>query len=227
MIKQHFQTIKFIGNSRFYCVEAIRKQDEQKLVKVAIIGVPNAGKSTLINSLVDQRVRNFSTYSNYFLTLLYLKICPTSSKVHTTRNVSRAITTRNDSQVILFDTPGLVGKQEMKKHKLDESFITSCHKSIKDSNLIGVLHDVSNQWTRQSLNPLLLKLLEEYKDIPSFLILNKIDKLKSKRVLLDLIKTLTCNNIGLDHVNKYFIHPGKILTFYKIYSLPFQYSAKN
>lgn len=90
----------------------------------------------------------------------------------------------------------------MKKHKLDEAFVTSCHKSIKDSNLIGVLQDVSNQWTRQSLNPLLLQLLEEYKDIPSFLILNKIDKLKSKRVLLDLIKTLTCNNIGLDHINK-------------------------
>lgn len=59
MIKQHLKTVWTIKckiNSRFYCLEAVRKQDEQKLVKVSIIGVPNAGKSTLINSLMDQRV---------------------------------------------------------------------------------------------------------------------------------------------------------------------------
>jgi GTPase len=38
--------------------------------------------------------------------------------------------------------------------------------------------------------------------VPSFLILNKIDKMRSKRALLDLVKTLTCNNLSLDQVKR-------------------------
>ena len=45
---------------------------------------------------------------------------------------------------------------------------------------------------------MILNLLKEYSKTPSFLILNKIDKLKSKRSVLELIKTLTCNNIALE-----------------------------
>lgn len=86
----------------------------------------------------------------------------------------------------------------MKKHKLDEKFVSSCRHSIQNSNIIGVLHDVSNAWTRCSLDPIILNLLQEYEKIPSFLILNKIDRLRSKRTLLDLVKTLTCNNLSLN-----------------------------
>jgi GTPase len=108
------------------------------------------------------------------------------------------VTNRNNSQVIVYDTPGLVTPKEMKKHQLSQKFITSCHESIKDSDIIGVLHDVSNHFTRGAIDPILLQLLKKYQHIPSFLIFNKIDKLKSKRTLLDLVKTLTCNNISLD-----------------------------
>lgn len=45
---------------------------------------------------------------------------------------------------------------------------------------------------------MILELLNEYSNVPSFLILNKIDKLKSKRALLDLVKSLTCNNLSLE-----------------------------
>lgn len=85
----------------------------------------------------------------------------------------------------------------MKKHKLDEKFVSSCRHSIQNSNLDGVLHDVSNHWTRNQLHPIIIDLLKEYSSIPSFLILNKIDKLKSKRALLDLVRALTCNNLSL------------------------------
>lgn len=87
--------------------------------------------------------------------------------------------------------------QEKKKHKLDDKFISSCRHSIQHSNLIGVVHDVSNFWTRTYLSPIVLNLLKEFHKIPSFLILNKIDKLRSKRALLDLVKVLTCNNAAL------------------------------
>lgn len=121
-----------------------------------------------------------------------------SDKVHTTRTFAQAITNRNNSQIIAFDTPGLVTKKEMKKFKLDEKFVSSCRHSIQNSDIIGVVQDVSNHWTRNALNPLIRNLLEEFRQTPSFLILNKIDKLHSKRSLLELVRILTCNNISLD-----------------------------
>lgn len=86
----------------------------------------------------------------------------------------------------------------MKKHHLSPTFITSCRHSIQNSHIIGVLHDISNRWTRSELNPVILDLLKEYKSKPSFLILNKIDKVRGKRTLLDTIRALTCKNISLD-----------------------------
>jgi hypothetical protein len=91
----------------------------------------------------------------------------------------------------------LVTKREMKKHRLDPAFISSSRHSIQHADLIGVVHDVSNAWTRNSLSPVILDLLQHYSKIPSFLILNKIDLLKSKRVLLDVIKLLTDDTLGL------------------------------
>lgn len=129
------------------------------------------------------------------------KICATSDKVHTTTSYAQAITNRHNSQIIVFDTPGLVTKKEMKKHKLDEKFVSSCRHSIQNSNLIAVLHDVSNHWTRDQLPPIILELLKEFQHLPAFLILNKIDKLRSKRALLDTVRTLTCNNISLESLN--------------------------
>uniref|UniRef100_A0A182UBA3 GTPase Era, mitochondrial n=1 Tax=Anopheles melas TaxID=34690 RepID=A0A182UBA3_9DIPT len=149
----------------------------ERLIKVAIVGMPNAGKSTLINRLIDQRV------------------CPVSAKVHTTRKASKAIHSKANSQAILFDTPGLVGSREIKKHQLDTQFVSACRHAIQHSTLIGVVHDVSNSWTRHALSPVLLRVLEEYAHIPSFLILNKIDTLKSKRILLDIVRNLTCDQL--------------------------------
>uniref|UniRef100_A0A182KCP2 GTPase Era, mitochondrial n=1 Tax=Anopheles christyi TaxID=43041 RepID=A0A182KCP2_9DIPT len=156
---------------------ATANNNTEKLIRVAVIGMPNAGKSTLINRLIDQRV------------------CPVSAKVHTTRKASKAIHSKANSQAILFDTPGLVGTREIKKHQLDTQFVSACRHAIQNSSLIGVVHDVSSSWTRHALNPVLLRVLEEYAHIPSFLILNKIDTLKSKRILLDIVRNLTCNQL--------------------------------
>ncbi len=59
------------------------------------------------------------------------------------------------------------------------------------------MHDVSNRWTRNKLDPLILSFLREYSFRPSFLILNKVDKFRNKRILFDVIKSTTCNNISL------------------------------
>jgi len=80
--------------------ELIHKSPESvpssKLLQVSVIGDPNAGKSTLVNQLVGW------------------KTCAVSSKVHTTRKMSRSILMDDDNstQVVFLDTPGLVGVSE-------------------------------------------------------------------------------------------------------------------
>lgn len=177
-----------------------KPKKNEKLVKVAVIGTPNAGKSTFINNLLNHRVsseRIRKLFSKFWFNvrLCSQQICPTSSKVHTTRTFAKAIGVRNNSQIILFDTPGLVTEQQIKKHHLNSGFISSCRHSIQHSDLIGVIHDVSNTWTRNELHPTVLDTLKEYSHLQSFLVLNKIDMLKSKRCLLDVTRTLTQNTL--------------------------------
>lgn len=119
------------------------------------------------------------------------KVCPTSAKVHTTRKANTAIWTTGQTQLVFYDTPGLVTQQEIRKHHLEQSFKSAYRHAIQNADIIAVMQDASNSWTRKQLHPTVLDTLKSYRNLPSFLILNKIDALKSKRVLLDLIKTLT------------------------------------
>ncbi|XP_017005187.2 GTPase Era, mitochondrial [Drosophila takahashii] len=147
--------------------------EEQRSLHIAVIGVPNVGKSTFINNTVNHRV------------------CPTSAKVHTTRQSSTAICTTGQTQLVFYDTPGLVTQHEIRRHHLDQSFKSAYRHAIQHADIIAVVHDASNGWTRKELHPTVLDTLKAYSNLPSFLVLNKIDALKSKRLLLDLIKTLT------------------------------------
>lgn len=149
------------------------QEKKQKVIKVAIIGAPNAGKSSFINTFTSHR------------------ICPTSRKVHTTRTQSQTIHTKGNVQMVMFDTPGLTTIQENKKYDLGDRFLRECNNSIKNSDLIAVIHDVSNSFTRNVLHPTVLETLIENQTIPSILILNKIDMVKAKRILLDLVRILT------------------------------------
>ncbi|VEN55914.1 unnamed protein product [Callosobruchus maculatus] len=150
---------------------------DSKLLRVAIIGMPNAGKSTFINNLMDR------------------KVCPVSSKVHTTRGKAKAIFTQDNTQIVFMDTPGIVSDKEQKKYNLEKTFIRDCKNVSKGADMIGVIHDVTNFWTRDRLDIKIIKLLEHHKSKPSFLIFNKVDALKSKRKLLDLARLLTDNSL--------------------------------
>ncbi|XP_022916981.2 GTPase Era, mitochondrial [Onthophagus taurus] len=145
----------------------------QRILKVAIIGMPNAGKSTFINNLVERRV------------------CPTSSKVHTTKNRASAIFTEGDAQIVFMDTPGLINDREMKKFNLPYSYMFDSRTTMDKADIIGVIHDVGNPYTREKLDIKIIKSLHKHKKQPSFLVLNKIDLLKSKRKLLDVIRLVT------------------------------------
>ncbi|POI21479.1 hypothetical protein CIB84_014774 [Bambusicola thoracicus] len=120
---------------------------EPKVLRIAIIGAPNAGKSTLSNQLLGRK--------------------------------------------IILDTPGLTSPMKAKRHKLEAAMLTDPWDSMKHADLVLVLVDVSDHWTRNSLSLEVLKCLSQFPQIPSVLVLNKVDLLKKKFILLGLINELT------------------------------------
>lgn len=149
-----------------------------RVIQVAILGVPNAGKSTLVNQLSGWNT------------------CSVSKKVHTTRKTSKTVLIKDETQIVFLDTPGLVAPSEAKQHNLETSFLIDPERALAQANLLLVLHDVSNKWTRGSLSPKILRLLHLYPDKESILVLNKIDCLKEKRLLLALTNKLSEGIIG-------------------------------
>ncbi|KAK0174644.1 hypothetical protein PV327_010398 [Microctonus hyperodae] len=149
------------------------RSENTKSLRIAILGLPNAGKSTLINQLIGRPV------------------CAASSKVQTTRKNCNAIYVEDDTQLIFVDTPGLVTSCELKKYKLDDTFKTDVDKALKNTDIIGVLQDVSHK-RATLINYRVLDVLKRIgEDIPVLLILNKIDKVKKKQELLKIVDTLT------------------------------------
>ncbi|XP_076867776.1 GTPase Era, mitochondrial [Brachyhypopomus gauderio] len=147
--------------------------ESPKCLKVAIIGAPNAGKSTLTNQLLGR------------------KLFAVSKKVHTTRSSALGVITEDDTQIILLDTPGLITPSKAKRHQLERSLLVDPLKSLKEADLVVVLVDISDKWTRNRLDFEVLKCLALCSRIPAVLVLNKVDLLKNKTLLLDITATLT------------------------------------
>jgi len=153
-----------------------QKVAEPRLLQVAVLGLPNAGKSTLVNQLVGWNV------------------CTVSKKVHTTRKTARAVFMEDDTQIVFLDTPGCVDAIESKKFHLEASFTVDPESALMQSDLLVVLHDVSIKRTCGALSPKILRLLHLYPEKQS--VLNKVDQVKEKRKLLPISQTLTCRRIA-------------------------------
>jgi len=129
---------------------------------VALIGRPNAGKSTLLNRLVGE------------------KIAAVSNKPQTTRFKIQGIVTRPDGQIVFVDTPGV--------HKpgflLNRRMMSAVHDAILSVDVVVLLRDASV--STGNGDRFVLDLVKE-SEKPSILVLNKIDKIKDKKLLLPLI----------------------------------------
>ncbi|XP_074869953.1 GTPase Era, mitochondrial [Carettochelys insculpta] len=147
--------------------------ENAKILRVAIIGAPNAGKSTLSNKLLGR------------------KVFPVSKKVHTTRCKAYGVITEKDTQIVILDTPGLISPMKAKRHNLDASLIHDPWKSMEHADLVVVLVDVSEHRTQNRLRPEVLQCLSQFPHVPSILVMNKVDLLKRKAILLDMVTELT------------------------------------
>jgi len=137
---------------------------------VCILGRPNAGKSTLLNALVGE------------------KLAIISPKPQTTRNRIQGIIhipkqgKRSGAQIVLVDTPGV--------HKPDSSLgrkmMVEVREALESCDLILLILDVTKQLARE--DSFALQMAQQTKT-PVFLLLNKIDLLKDKKKLLPLIES--------------------------------------
>ncbi|KAL2765490.1 GTPase Era, mitochondrial isoform 2 [Daubentonia madagascariensis] len=146
--------------------------ENPRVLRVVLLGAPNAGKSTLSNQLLGR------------------KVFPVSKKVHTTRCQALGVITEEEAQILL-DTPGIINPVKQKRHHLEPSLLEDPWKSMESADLVIVLVDVSDKWTRDRLSSQVLQCLTQFSQVPSILVMNKVDCLKQKSVLLELTAALT------------------------------------
>lgn len=122
---------------------------------VNIVGKPNAGKSTLLNALIGE------------------KLAIVSSKVQTTRHRIRAFLNSPDYQIVFSDTPGVIEP----KYKLHEKMMAAVRSSMEDADVCLLVADIRDDFSELDAMFSTLKL-----NVPSILVLNKCDLVKKERV---------------------------------------------
>ncbi len=145
----------------------------EKCGLVAVLGAPNAGKSTLVNSLVGQ------------------KVAIVSAKAQTTRARLMGIALAGETQIILADTPGLFEP----KRRLDRAMVSAAWDGAQEADAILLVVD-GRKKKRDYLDPIIASL----KDRPErkILVLNKVDS-TAKEPLLIMAEALVAD-VGFDEV---------------------------
>ena len=123
---------------------------------VNIFGRPNAGKSTLLNALMGE------------------KLAIVSSKVQTTRHRIKGILTSNDYQLIFSDTPGIIEP----KYKLHEKMMSAVKGALEDADLALLLVDINEDKAEVDAIFQALKL----KKVPCIVVINKTDGIKEEKI---------------------------------------------
>ena len=130
---------------------------------IAIIGRPNAGKSTLLNALLHQ------------------KIAIMSPKPNTTSNNIMGILTTADAQYVFIDTPGI----HKPKHELGKTLNKNAYTAIAEADINALIIDITKPYG--SGDSFLLERLKN-SEVPCFLLVNKIDLLPREQVMQRLLE---------------------------------------
>ncbi|MCW5719263.1 MAG: GTPase Era [Bauldia sp.] len=125
---------------------------------VALIGAPNAGKSTLINQLVGT------------------KVSIVTHKVQTTRSIVRGIAMRGASQIIFIDTPGIFSP----RRRLDRAMVDTAWGGAKDADIVALLIDAA-----RGIDPETNAIVDRLGEVrqPKILLLNKVDSVDRPKLL--------------------------------------------
>jgi len=138
--------------------EPVQDASDTRCGFVAVIGAPNAGKSTLVNALVGA------------------KVSIVSHKVQTTRMPIRGIAIEGKSQIVFIDTPGIFKP----RRRLDRAMVHAAWGGAGDADLVVMLIDAAKN-TSEEVEAILGK-LKDIKTKP-LLALNKVDRVKKEQLL--------------------------------------------
>ena len=125
-----------------------------------LIGAPNAGKSTLMNAMVGQ------------------KVSIVTPKVQTTRSRIRGIAMQDEAQIIFVDTPGIF----LPKRRLDRAMVNAAWQGAADNDVLLLLNDCARVSLDDETKMIIAKLIQQEQD--AALILNKIDLATPEQVLV-------------------------------------------
>ncbi|XP_018013044.1 uncharacterized protein LOC108670105 [Hyalella azteca] len=158
--------------------EDVRSPQDARVLKVAVLGLPNSGKSSIINSLTNNAV------------------CSVSRKVHTTRSLARAAITVGRTQLVFFDTPGTVTPDAARRHKLPSSLVRDAEEAVAQADALLLVVDGACRYTKLGLHPRLLRLLALHPTMPALLCITKVDRVKQRTSLLDVARQLTADTVS-------------------------------
>jgi GTPase len=130
---------------------------------VALIGRPNAGKSTLLNRLLAE------------------KLAIVSDKPQTTRHRIVGILTTSEGQMVFFDTPGV----HRPLHKLNKRMLEEAHAALAEADVVVLLRDVAERFGRG--DAFLLELVSRARQ-PKIAVLNKIDLVAKPKLLPEMAR---------------------------------------
>ena len=139
--------------------DAFQQEANTKAGFVALIGAPNAGKSTLMNAMVGQ------------------KISIVTPKVQTTRSRIRGISMHGNVQLVFVDTPGIFTP----KRRLDRAMVQAAWQGAEGGDVLMLLHDCARRNIDDDTHNILTKLVASGRN--ASLILNKIDLAPQERLL--------------------------------------------
>jgi len=146
---------------------------ETKAGFVAIVGKPNAGKSTLMNSIIGE------------------KLSIVTEKPQTTRKRVLGIYTKDNLQIVFTDTPGVLKP----RYQLHEAMMGYVGESIETADMLLLIYDATNFSPEKSvIHHSFIQMLESAKK-PIVLILNKADLIKDKKEILPIIAHFQTYNI--------------------------------
>ena len=144
----------------------------QKAGFVAIVGMPNSGKSTLMNALMGE------------------KLSIVTAKPQTTRKNVSAILSKENSQIIFLDTPGILRP----RYEMQRSMMRFLYESLETADVISVIWDLEKDGLNTDILTTRFEFLKNY-DVPKVLILNKIDTYKDSKDVLPVIAKFQALNI--------------------------------
>ncbi|KAG2180115.1 hypothetical protein INT43_003903 [Umbelopsis isabellina] len=161
--------------------DTFTQPNDPRLCKIALLGAANAGKSTLVNSLIGDN------------------ISVVSARAHTTRERILAVWTKDNHQIVFLDTPGVIyGRNQ---GKMNRTLVNASWQSLTEADHLLVVVDAAKAMSGRAYEAedYIFERLKEFQ-IPATLILNKIDLVTDFQSLQDIGKELKTKYAHFDSV---------------------------